>query len=441
MRSYVLGYYKSERNEVTGTTKPVALRDGTKYSVILGVFGNEGYGATVTIAQVFWLRGADVGGQPDRFYVTADKPLSVAGDFADFGSEITALRRRLRADGAQIYDSFPEYGKEFRRRLGIESEQAMELFHQTVSMKSVGNLTDFVRDHMLEPFDAAKWTAGIVAHFEDLTRAHEAVQRAQAQLTALGPLLAECDAHDKVAAEITALTAQRTALRYYFADLKAGLVDRLLADLSTERTGLHAQLTDLATRLKDLRSTERALDIELAGHGGNRLAEIDRLLRDNEAACRDRMEKAERFGKLLAEAGLDQVETAEHFAVRRSQIAAAREAAKQDLADAQNRLTDAGYAAKALGRQGGRGQRRADQPARAPEQHPQAPAGPAGLDVPGAAAGRAGAAVRRGADGGSSRRRPTGKARPNGCCAASRCPCSSPSSTTPRYQTGSTVTT
>ena len=348
LRSYVLGYYKSERNEVTGTTRPVALRDGTKYSVILGVFGNEGYDATVTIAQVFWLRGADVGGQPDRFYVTADKPLSVAGDFADFGSEITALRRRLRADGAQIYDSFPEYGKEFRRRLGIESEQAMELFHQTVSMKSVGNLTDFVRDHMLEPFDAAKWTAGIVAHFEDLTRAHEAVQRAQAQLTALGPLLAECDAHDKVAAEITALTAQRNALRYFFADLKAGLVDRLLADLSTERTGLHAQLTNLATRLKDLRSTERALDIELAGHGGSRLAEIDRLLRDNEAESRDRMEKAERFGKLLAEAGLDQVETGEHFAVRRSQIAAAREAAKQDLADAQNRLTDAGYAAKGL---------------------------------------------------------------------------------------------
>ena len=348
LRSYVLGYYKSERNEVTGTTKPVALRDGTKYSVILGVFRNEGYDSAVTIAQVFWLRGADAGGQPDRFYVTADKPLSVAGDFADFGSDMTALRRRLRSAGAQIYDSFPEYGKDFRRRLGIESEQAMELFHRTVSMKSVGNLTDFVRDHMLEPFDAAKWTAGIVAHFEDLTKAHEAVQRARAQLTALEPLLAECRAHDKVTAEITALTAERTALRYYFADLKAGLVDRLLADLSTERTGLHAHLTELATRLKALRQRETDLAVELAGHGGNRLAEIDRLLADGEAACRDRMDKAERFGKLLAEAGLDPVETAEHFAVRRSQVAAAREAAKQDLADAQNRLTDAGYAAKAL---------------------------------------------------------------------------------------------
>jgi uncharacterized protein YPO0396 len=348
LRSYVLGYYKSERNEVTGSTKPVALRDGTKYSVILGVFGNEGYDATVTIAQVFWLRGADAGGQPDRFYVTADKPLSVAADFADFGSDMTALRRRLRAGGAQLHDSFPEYGKDFRRRLGIESEQAMELFHQTVSMKSVGNLTDFVRDHMLEPFDAAKWTAGIVAHFEDLTKAHEAVQRARAQLTALGPLLAECDAHDKVVTDIAALTAQRNALKYYFADAKAGLVDRLLADLSTERAGLHAQLTDLATRLKDLRSRERSLDIELAGHGGNRLAEIDRLLKENEAACRARMDRAEEFGKLLAQAGLDPVETAAHFAARRREITAVRDRARQDLADAQNKLTEAGYEAKAL---------------------------------------------------------------------------------------------
>jgi uncharacterized protein YPO0396 len=349
LRSYVLGFFKSERNEVTGTTKPVALRDGTKYSVILGVFRNEGFDATVTIAQVFWLRSADAGGQPDRFYVTADKPLSVAVDFADFGSDMTALRRRLRAAGAQVYDSFPDYGKDFRRRLGIESEQAMELFHQTVSMKSVGNLTNFVRDHMLEPFDAAKWTANIVAHFEDLTKAHEAVQRARAQLTALGPLLAECDAHDKVVAEIAALTAQRNALKYYFADLKAGLADRLLADLSTERSGLDLRLTDLAARLRDLRQRETDLAVELAGHGGNRLAEIDRLLKESEAACRDRMDRAERFGKLLAEAGLDPVETAEHFAARRHQIAAARDRAKQDLADAQNRLTDAGYAAKALG--------------------------------------------------------------------------------------------
>ena len=61
LRSYVLGYYKTERNEVTGATKPVALRDGSDYSVIVGVFTNPGYGATVSLAQVFWLRGDAAG--------------------------------------------------------------------------------------------------------------------------------------------------------------------------------------------------------------------------------------------------------------------------------------------------------------------------------------------------------------------------------------------
>ena len=60
LRSYVLGYYKTERNEVTGATKPVALRDGSDYSVILGVFTNEGYAETVTLAQVFWMKNGDV---------------------------------------------------------------------------------------------------------------------------------------------------------------------------------------------------------------------------------------------------------------------------------------------------------------------------------------------------------------------------------------------
>src|SRR6204780_2179622 len=97
LRSYVLGHYKSERNEITGATRPVPLRDPTKFSVILGVFTNEGYDATVTLAQVFWMKNGDVGGQPDRYYVTADSDLSVSDDFGDFGGDMNGLRKRLKA--------------------------------------------------------------------------------------------------------------------------------------------------------------------------------------------------------------------------------------------------------------------------------------------------------------------------------------------------------
>lgn len=40
LKSYVLGYYKTERSEVSAAAKPVALRDNSNYSVILGVFHN-----------------------------------------------------------------------------------------------------------------------------------------------------------------------------------------------------------------------------------------------------------------------------------------------------------------------------------------------------------------------------------------------------------------
>ena len=347
LRSYVLGYYKSERNEATGVTRPVALRDGRRHSVILGVFRNEGYDATVTLAQVFWLRDAGAG-QPERFYVTADRDLSITPDLTEFGHEVTALRKRLRAAGCRVHDSFPEYGKDFRRRLGIESEQAMELFHQTVSMKSVGNLTTFVRDHMLEPFDAARWTAGIVAHFDDLTQAHKAVQRAQEQLAALGPLLADCDAHDRIAAEIEALTGQRRALRYYFADLKAGLLESSLGGLRSELDTLAAQLGDLETRLSELRERETNLRVELAGHGGGRLAEIDRQLAEAGTARDQRTARAARFSQLLADAGLAPVETAAQFSARRREIAACREDAGQALAAVQGQLTQAAIRANGL---------------------------------------------------------------------------------------------
>ena len=349
LRSYVLGHFKSERNETTGATAPVALRDTTKFSVILGVFTNEGYGETVTIAQVFWMPGGDRAGQPARLYVTADSALSISPHFSDFGTEMTQLRKRLRAHpGVLLHDAFPQYGKDFRRRLGIESEQAMELFHQTVSMKSVGNLTQFVREHMLEPFDAAKATRDIVAHFEDLTKAHEAVQRAQAQLGVLTPLIADCDAHDKVAAEIAALTAQREALRYYFADHKLRLVDGLLSSLYTERTRLTLQAQQLADRLDGLRVRERSLHVERAGHGGDRLAQIEQRLTDLEKSRAKRAARAVSFAESLTKVGLDPVMTAGHFAVRRGQIAAARGAAQESIAASQNNLTEVAVAKRKL---------------------------------------------------------------------------------------------
>ncbi|MGA7979115.1 MAG: ATP-binding protein, partial [Chromatiaceae bacterium] len=269
LRSYVLGHYKSERSDLSGTAKPVALRDPSSYSVILGVFHNAGYDQTVTLAQVFWIK--DLQGQPARFFVGAERDLSIAEHFAHFGADITRLRKRLRGLGAEVSDSFPPYGAWFRRRFGIENEQALELFHQTVSMKSVGNLTDFVRLHMLEPFDVAPRIAALIGHFDDLNRAHEAVLKAKRQVEQLTPLVGDCERHTSVTSHVEELRACREALRPYFAGLKLTLLDKRITGLTEEWARQDAQVRRLEERRDGLRAEEAELKQSIADNGGDRL--------------------------------------------------------------------------------------------------------------------------------------------------------------------------
>lgn len=339
LRSYVLGYYKSERNEATGASRPVGLRDRRSFSVVLGCFTNPGYDSTVTLAQVFWFRDASAG-QPDRFYLTADRGLTIAEDFTEFGGDIATLKRRLRKQDVRIHEHFPAYGKDFCRRLGIESEQAMELFHQTVSMKSVGNLNDFVRSHMLEPFDAADWTSRLVGHFEDLTKAHEAVLKARTQLALLEPLLAECDTYDELDARIRTGKAARDALRFYCADRKVTLLTDRLSVLADRIGARQASLVQAKAELAELRRTERALEIQRAGCGGDRIGQLEAEIGAEEKVRDRRKAQHDRYQAHLESAGLPAVVDSAQFIARQREIAEKQGSLDQEQADLQNQLTD-----------------------------------------------------------------------------------------------------
>ena len=340
LRSYVLGHYKSERNEVSGTAKPVALRDHNNYSVILGVFHNAGYDQTVTLAQVFWMKDAQ--GQPARFFVCAERALSIATDFTHFGPDIAGLRKKLRGSGAEVFDSFPPYGAWFRRRFGIENEQALELFHQTVSMKSVGNLTDFVRSHMLEPFEVAPRITALIGHFDDLNRAHEAVLKAKRQVEALTPLVADCERHSSLTSQAEELRASREALRPYFAGLKLGLLEKRIASLVDEWARQDTQVK----RIEELRDTQRAAEDELkrsiADNGGDRLERLAVEIRKKDQERQARERRAQRYAELARAVGENPSVDEPGFLGQRKHFSALAEAARAQDAGLQNDLTEHG---------------------------------------------------------------------------------------------------
>jgi uncharacterized protein YPO0396 len=339
LRSYVLGYHRTERSESgVGAAKPVGLRDANAFSVILAVFHNGGYDQTITLACVLWMK--DPAGQPARFYVGAEKALTITADFSDFDADIPKLRRRLRQNDAQTFDTFPEYSSWFRRRFGIETEQALDLFHQTVSMKSVGNLTDFVRGHMLEPFDVESRITALIAHFDDLDRAHAAVIRAKRQVALLEPIVADCDRHEELRAEIEGLRAAREYLEAHFATLKLELLEKRAVTLESEHERQMSRIQDIKEALAALYRDKENLNRQIAENGGDRIATLTARIGELANERERRKKKFDFYADLVSKLDEPTARDAAAFNAQHDRIAALKATGASDEADLENRITE-----------------------------------------------------------------------------------------------------
>ncbi len=320
LRSYVLGHYKSERGESDISSRAVALRDQNSYSVILGVFGNEGYGQRCTLAQVFWVRDQ---GQPARFYIFANRELDIASDFSGFGPDIAELRKRLRSTaGVEVFETFPAYSAAWRRVFGIENEQALELFNQTVSMKSVGNLTDFVREHMLERFEGEERIQALIHHFDDLDRAHASVLKAKAQLEALQPLVDDCDTFQSQSVEKEKLRLAREAIAPWFALRKIELLDGRLARLEGDIQRQNARADSTEEKLSKLRGDRDELKLAIATNGGDRLERLSTEIRLATGERDQRKARLDRYAGPATLLGLPVPRDPDDFARNREGLAA-----------------------------------------------------------------------------------------------------------------------
>lgn len=250
LKSYVRGAFKNEKVEQSSKARDVYLRSGQEHiTVLLGVFSNRGLEGSVTLAQVFWMKDDQV----QRFYVLSEDEMSIKADLSDFGSQPSALKRRLKErEHTRIFNSFTDYSNRFRQLFGIQQPEALALFYQTVSMKSVGNLTDFVREQMLGQTNIQQSVYELVKRYRDLTEAYRAVQRAKQQHELLQPLIKRADQLDELHDGIAALNALADEVPVYFAGLLIVALQREMDDCyrqwrtnADEMTTLHTQLTEL----------------------------------------------------------------------------------------------------------------------------------------------------------------------------------------------------
>jgi uncharacterized protein YPO0396 len=238
------------------------------------------------------------------------------------------LKKKLRAAGVSVHDSFDPYAAAFKRQFGISGNQAMELFHRTVSMKQVENITSFVRTNMLEDDDVGERIAKLISHFDDLKKAHDAVLRAKDQITLLTPIKSGADQHAKLSADDELARRQRDQLHPWFTDRKLQLSLEHQAEL--ERTGLRLQEDSarLGGEIKQLRRDLAGLEEDIRTNGGGRLAAIDAELSALEAKSAEQRQRFEAYSSAAADLGLQIPEDRVLFDANRARLTEV----EQDLA-------------------------------------------------------------------------------------------------------------
>lgn len=339
LRSYVLGYYKSERNDLTGQGKPKQLRDTSAYTVVLAVLRNEEANQAVTLAQV--MRVKDGQNSPDRIYACAERELTITEHFSNFGTDLTGLKKKLRAAGVELPDSFKAYSAWFCQRFGLSGEQPLELFNQAISMKSVGNLTTFVREQMLPPFAVGDRISKLIVHFDDLTRAHDAVLKAKRQVTMLEPIVMGCATYADQVRRADGWREARDGLKPYFARLKIGLIDGRVQDLTRQLERANEKVRNFEAEERATQSRIDDLNRAIAQNGGDRIAEIGKDILEATAQRDNCRNKFDRYSLILA--ALDELPSEDEagFIDQFDRLDALRGVVVAERDQAQNALTDA----------------------------------------------------------------------------------------------------
>ncbi|MCZ2403697.1 ATP-dependent exonuclease SbcCD, C subunit-like protein [Paenarthrobacter sp. Z7-10] len=318
LMSYVRGFHKSTRSLGGEHSKPVALRGTDALSVVLGVFHNAVLDKSVTLAITLW--ATQEAGQPNRFYSLAEADQSIAADFSHFGKDPAKLKKKLRAQGVAVHDSFDPYAAAFKRQFGIGGNQAMDLFHRTVSMKQVENITSFVRTNMLEDDDVATRIGNLIHHFDDLKKAHDAVLRAKDQITLLTPIRDGAAQYARLSADDERARAQRDQLHPWFTDRRLELSLEHQAEL--ERTGqrLEEDSEALAAEVTTQRHELSEIQEDIRSNGGGRLAAIDAESDRLTAESRTQRQRFETYSTAAVELGLPTAENRVAFDANRARL-------------------------------------------------------------------------------------------------------------------------
>jgi len=280
--TYVLGGYGNVHTGDGQSSKTLYLRENKDqaYSILLAHFSNEAE-QYVTLFQVRWFSGSEM----KRVFAIAHKPLHIEDDFRPFDLN-GAWRRRIdqqynKGSRKQVewFDAASRYAQRLVEVLGMQSMQALSLFNQTMGIKVLGELNEFIRTNMLEPKNMEQEFQELKKHLSTLSDAQRNIEKSEEQIRLLQPLEKHYTAFREGSDQLRLIRQELETVKIWNSYTKYHLLDEAIRYKEKETQQLREEWDSLKKNITGLQEEERQTRNQLEQNkAGQRLQQLEKDL-------------------------------------------------------------------------------------------------------------------------------------------------------------------
>jgi uncharacterized protein YPO0396 len=273
--TYMRGAYGSERDGVTSRSKNT--RDGDVVTGIRGLHTGDD-GLKITLCVIFWMKGdGKSAGDVNRLYFIARRDVTLQETlriFQESGS--TGLKSWLKSDPEiNTFDSnFSSYQEHYRQLFMMENKKAPALLSRALGLKEVTNLTNLVREFVLEPSEVKDKAKSAVVAFENLKVTYTEMEDARARHEHLKPLPGLKKAMADLKVKIELYEKMIASIPAYFGEVGAEQTQKELEAYGLKMDEVLAIISELQDQVELIDQRIERYTKEYFNAGGDQLSNL-----------------------------------------------------------------------------------------------------------------------------------------------------------------------
>lgn len=187
--SYVLGTYSTSKNKDDYSASKKTLRDKNCQSILLATFSNETAANSLTLMQIRYFSS---NGTMKKQYFIIEGSLTIEMlqenklGYNPTSNWIQEIKKTFSDFEINTFDTFKRYSYEFSKKFGFRSQdKALKIFSQTVGMKDLTDLNEFIRTKMLDEEDIYSQYLKILKNYHNLMELKNIIDKEEIQIDIL----------------------------------------------------------------------------------------------------------------------------------------------------------------------------------------------------------------------------------------------------------------